>query len=197
MSGIPVDGRGFARMIWDTALRPAEAARTLFAHDYPRRALWMGLVLVSVVSALLAAGLQALVPAPDLPEGSEAVEPMMFSPMAYVLLLGGSLVLSAVAFHFTGRALGGAGRMVDALAAMIWLQVMLIALQIGQAIVTFALPPLGLVAGIVSLVIGLRSTIYFLREMHHFDGMGRAILTFFLAILALGIVLFVVMSAAS
>ena len=102
---------------------PAQATRALLAEGVPLPARTLGLLLVSVLSAVLASlqiGVQ-----------TEPVEPliaaMTASPFRAALVQWLILGLSVLLIHGVGRLFNGRGNLPDALLIMVWLQFLLLA----------------------------------------------------------------------
>ena len=176
------------QLVSRTVTDPASVAQSLKQRSFETQTLWMGLVLVSVLSVLLLAVSNALLPA-SVPEGA-----IVLSPFAYGAIIAVSIVMLVYAVHLVGRFFGGTGTFPQTMALMIWLQVLAMAVQVIQIVTMLILPPL---AGIVSLA-GVFLMLYclaqFINVLHNFDSLLKAIGVFIVAVVAIGIVLAVVLS---
>ncbi|KAA9009291.1 Yip1 family protein [Histidinibacterium aquaticum] len=172
-----------ARLLMETVRQPREVARFIIGQGYSREVLWMGLVLVTLISVLLVAVFSVLLPPPP----PEAPERIVLTPLTYATILGGSLVITVFALHYTGLMLGGEGRLEDTLALMVWLQFLLVVLQAAQVVLAIALPALGAYAAIVSVGIALWVLVHFINEAQRFESLGRAVLTLVAALLGVGV----------
>lgn len=176
------DTRTIARKLWETIFRPADIAREILALRLPQEALWLSLALVTVLSVLLVSLLNLVTPVPpEAPAGA-----MSITPMTYGLVLGGSLLVTVFALHYTGQTLGGQGQLADTLALVVWLQLLLVVLQAAQVILMVSLPFLGGLLALASVVIMIWALVNFVNEAQRFESLGRAFLTLVLAFLGIG-----------
>ncbi len=153
-----------------TITEPEAAARAVLGLRIGSQALWLALCLASVLAVLTAALLEVLIPTP--PE--LAAQAIHISPFAYAIIVMAMLMATAFALHWTGTSLGGAGRLEDSIAAVVWLQFLLILLQLGQAVLALMSPILGGLAALASLVIMLWSLINFVDVVHDFESRAKA-----------------------
>ena len=91
------------RLFGQSITDPAGAARILTARRYDRQTLWTLLALVSVLSVLLLAVSNLLVPV-VVPE-----EMIVITPMTYGVIIAASLVMLVFALYWVGRMFGGTG----------------------------------------------------------------------------------------
>ncbi|GGL65344.1 YIP1 family protein [Wenxinia marina] len=171
------------RLLRLSLLDPAAAARAVLALRLPTGALWSGLGAVTCLGVLVAALAEGAVI--ELALGSGTV--LVLSPFAYAVLLASSLVVTVFAVTWTGRMLGGQGDLEGALALVVWLEAVAIAVRLAQILTVLVLPPLALFVGLAGLFVLLWCLLNFTRELHGFDGLGRAAVTLILAVLGLGI----------
>lgn len=161
---------------------PADAATRLLGGLPGPAAIWQALVLVICVSVVLTALIQGAMPMmPIHAEGAFGL-----SPFGYAGLLGASLVLLAAGVTATGRILGGAGRFGPALALIVWLEVLAMALRLVQGVLILVLPPLAGLVGLAGLVWLFWCLARFVQVLHGFRGVGRATVALFLAFIAIG-----------
>ena len=171
------------RLLLDTIRDPAEVARILLRLELKGDILWMALGLVVTLSVLVAAVLGMAVPASE--ELSEP--PIALTPFMYAMILGGSLIIMVFALHFTGLMLGGQARFEDTLTLVVWLQFLLLALQVAQTATFLLMPPLAGMATIAAIAIVLWVLVNFINEGQRFGSLGRAAATSVLAILGMGL----------
>ena len=146
---------------------PAGIARQLKDERLSRGTLWSLLALVTVLSTLLVeAGLVLL---------SSDTNAAGFTPFTLTLILGSSLVVMVFAIQLTGQALGGTGRLDQALLLVAWWQGIGLVFQTLQLAAALVLPPL---AGIVTLL-GLGwlvfALMHFVNELHGFGSLFKAL----------------------
>ncbi|WP_132542880.1 Yip1 family protein [Rhodovulum euryhalinum] len=148
----------------DTIRDPRDGARRVLAFGLPEGVLWQALVAVVAISVLLTQAGEYLVPTP--------VDPLlpvfMANPMLTAVVQGGLLVVTVYAIHIIGRRFGGRGSFAGALALTVWLQVIMLMLQVVQTVFLIVLTPL---AGLVSMFgIGLFFWLlsHFVAALHGF-----------------------------
>jgi len=159
-----------------TIASPDDGMRGVLDLRLGRGDLWLALALTIILSVVLVALTQGT--SFLLPVGTQAV---VVGPMAYGVILGSGLVLMVFAVHFVGRVLGGKGQFVDALAAVVWLEMLGVFLR-GVLLVA------SLFSATAESLVAVLGTIYliwclvrFVRVVHEFDGIGRAIGTLLLS----------------
>lgn len=168
---------------------PRQAARVLLAEDVPMRARTAGLLLVAVVSALLA----SLQVGTDL-QGLDPLSAFMLaSPFRAALFQWLFLALSVVLIHRVGRAFDGRGSLPDALLIVVWLQLLMLALQLLQLAATLVAPPLSGIIGLAGFALFLWLMTAFIAELHGFRNRGLVFFGMVLAALGTGFVLGIAM----
>jgi hypothetical protein len=172
-----------------TLQNPRQAARVLLAEDVPIPARTAGLLLVAVVSALLA----------SLQVGSDpqALDPfsafMLASPFRAAIMQWLFMALSVVLIHRVGRAFGGRGSFPDAMLVVVWLQLLMLALQVLQLVATVLAPPLAGGIGMVGLGVFLWLMTTFIAELHGFASRGLVFLGIVLTAIGTGFVLGIIL----
>ncbi|MGR3591791.1 MAG: YIP1 family protein [Limimaricola soesokkakensis] len=161
---------------------PAEAAARLLRGFPGSTATWQALVLVTCVSVVVTALIQGAMPV--MPMDAEGA--FGLSPFGYAGLLGASLVLLAGGVTATGRLLGGVGNFGPALALVVWLEVLAMALRLVQGVLILVLPPLAGLVGLAGLVWLFWCLARFVQVLHGFQSVGRATVALFLAFIAIG-----------
>lgn len=168
---------------------PRQATRVLLAEDVPMRARTAGLLLVAVVSALLA----------SLQVGStlQNLDPlsafMLASPFRAAVFQWLFLALSVVLIHRVGRAFNGHGSLPDALLVVVWLQLLTLALQLLQLVVTLVAPPLAGIIGLAGFALFLWLMTAFIAELHGFRSRGLVFLGMLLTAVGTGLLLGIAM----
>lgn len=164
---------------------PRQAARVLLAEDVPMPARTAGLLLVAVVSALLA----SLQVGSD-PQKLDPVSAFMLaSPFRAAVVQWLFLALSVLLIHRVGRAFGGRGSFPDALLVVVWLQLLMLALQLVQIVATVFAPPLAGAIGLVGLGVFLWLMTTFICELHGFSARGLVFLGMVVTCIGTGLVL--------
>jgi len=167
----------FARLIWFTLVQPAQVAQRVMQRSYDRGTLWMGVVLVCVLSVLLVIVMGAV---------TDITLPLGLTPLMYGLAMGCILIVLAMAFYLTGQMLGGTSTFPHAFALVIWLEMTSLVVRAVQSVVGLISPN---AAGILSLagIVALSWVmINFINETHGFQSLPRAFATIVIAIVGIG-----------
>jgi hypothetical protein len=143
---------------------PRQGARQLLALDVPLPARTAGLLLMAVISALLMQiGFMLLPPADD-----RLTAFMMASPLRTAVIQWLILATSVLMIHRVGRAWGGTGSLPDALLIVVWLQVIMLAVQVVQLVALVIAPPLAGLVNIAGMAIFFWLICSFIAELHGF-----------------------------
>ncbi|MDA0962158.1 MAG: YIP1 family protein [Proteobacteria bacterium] len=141
---------------------PAEAARQVIAFNLPREVLWTALALMAVLNTLMYSVTSALVPGPS-------PMPAVFqTPLAYLLFMGGALVLVSIALYWAGRSFGGTGSLDDILSVIIWLQFLRVLVQVVSIVLLLTLPLLAALLTLAAAILGLWIFVHFVDQAHRF-----------------------------
>jgi hypothetical protein len=184
-------GQQLGALLFLTLRDPRRAMRSLQALDLPATILPPALALMAVASALLlhlglASGLMP-VPADPLSQS------LFGAPLTTAVIQLTALVIAVLLIRSVGALFGGHGSLADAALAVVWLQVVLLALQAAQFLLYLLLPPLAPVVGLASMVVFFWFLTAFVAEIHGFSRSGLVFLgilgTFILLAILLSIVL--------
>lgn len=149
--------------------QPREAFGRLLRLDLPAGVLWQALLLVVVISVLMAEATALLVRPDPAPDNAIVVPvPFVFGAIQFAVL-----ALTVLAIDRIGRAMGGSGTLPGALLAVVWLQFVMICLQVVQSLVIILIPPLGGLIVMGGLVLFLYLLTNFIAELHGFTSRGR------------------------
>lgn len=153
---------------------PRIAARQVMeiGAGFDRGVLWLALVLVAVLSSLLTHLGLVLLPAA---EGAG----LTLSPIGTALAQFALIAVFLWAIVGIGRWRGGSGTWDQALALMVWLQALLLGLQLLQLVVLVIFVPLAELIGMLGIVFFFFLLTQFVAEMHGF----RSALSVFFGIL--------------
>ncbi|MFN7223566.1 MAG: YIP1 family protein [Paracoccaceae bacterium] len=168
-----------------TVQNPRQGARMVMQANLPVVARWVALALMAIVSALLAHLAFALMPA----QVQLAMEGAMSSPFTSTLMQGVLMLVSVFAIHYIGRWRGGSGRFEDALILMVWLQFILLILQVVQIVVQVLIPPAAILVGYASVGVFLWLLSNFVAELHGFSSVLKTFFGVVLALIATGFLL--------
>ncbi|KTF07440.1 Cytochrome c-type protein, partial [marine sediment metagenome] len=94
-----------------------------------------------------------------------------------------------------GRMFGGHGRFEDALLLTVWIEVMLLVVQLAQIVLSLALPGLAGILGIIAVALFLWLTVQFTKALHGFTSGPKVLLVMFGTLLVMGFVLSFFMAA--
>lgn len=177
------DPRMWVQLVIDTLVRPRGAARQLLGLDLALGILVQAAVLTACLAMVLGYAAVQLSP----PGTSDAVsEALIGQPLRGAAL---QLVMMAAAAGLTariGRLFGGTGSLRGALALVVWLNMMMVILQVVQLAALLFWPPLAVLIALGTLFWALWAFVSFVAELH---GFGNALLVLAGTVLTL-IVLF-------
>jgi hypothetical protein len=164
-------------LVVDSIVRPRVAARRVLAADVPRDELLLAAVLVSCLGVVL--GFFAVLMSP------EAVDMVSAAVIGNPILgAGAQLAVMAVAVFLTvriGRLFGGKGDLRGALALVVWLNAMMVLIQVVQLVALALLPPVAALLAIVTVFWALWAYANFIAELHGFQNpaivLGAVVLT--------------------
>ncbi|MFC2967368.1 Yip1 family protein [Acidimangrovimonas pyrenivorans] len=157
-----------ATLIRDSLTRPRAAMRAVLDLNLPAGILWQALVLVAVLGDLVVWGGLALTA-----EGRALLDqgglpgPLFMGALQLALL-----ALMAVGIDRIGRAFGGEGDFAGALAVIVWLQVVMFALQFAQLLLYLLVPPIADMLGIALFAVMFWLLSNFIAELHGFRSVG-------------------------
>lgn len=166
-----------------TLREPRQAVPVLLAERVPLQARGLGLVLVSVLAAVLA----------SIQIGAAPVDPLVAaltaSPLRAAVLQGISLGLSVLMIHGIGRAFGGQGSLPDALLIVVWLQFVMLAPQVLQLAAELLSPALAGIVALLSVTLFLWLITSFIASLHGFRSLGLVFMGVIGSALAMGFVI--------
>jgi hypothetical protein len=178
---------GLARL---TLEDPRQAARVLLAMNVPLPARTAGLLLMAVGSALLMQlGFLLLPPAED-----PISVFMMASPIRTAAIQWMILAASVLLVHRIGRAWGGTGSLADTLLVVVWLQVIMLAVQGAQLLALILSPPLAGLVNLAGMALFFWLFSSFIAELHGFVSRGRVFLGILATSFALALIIVLVLS---
>ncbi len=184
---------GFLHLSWQTVVAPREVARFLLSLRLGHEALLLAFGVVVIVNTLLFAASIHISPP------TEALRPILSNPLIFLLALGGTLGITAISLTWTGRAMGGKGRIEDVGLLIIWLQALRMLVQISVLGLMLVSPNLAGLLVVAASVFGVWVLVQFLDVAHDFDSPFRAALVLLLGVtgLALGISFFLTLIGAT
>ncbi|WP_205123452.1 Yip1 family protein [Marimonas lutisalis] len=166
---------GWQDLVKMTFMAPNAAAEQIMSmrRALSNEVLWMAVILVAILNAIVVSGNLALFP-PDA-ETAAAMPPAFNSPGLLAMFVAGGLVISVFVLYWAGRALGGTAELADVLAALTWLELVQVGVQIGLLVLALAIPSLAQIVGFVASFWMLYILIAFLDTVHGFNSPLRAV----------------------
>ncbi len=143
---------------------PRAGARTLLSLGVPLPARTAGLLLVAVGSAILMHLGFLLLPLTTDP----LTQFMLQSPIRTAAIQWLILAASVLLIHRIGQAWGGRGSLSDTLLVVVWLQVIMLAVQLAQLLVLVIAAPLAGIVNLAGLVLFFWLITGFIAELHGF-----------------------------
>ena len=177
----------FKALVRQTLRNPEGGAQMLMALNLPMPVRWMALLLAVSVSGLLAylAAMLFPVPATETPPMYSLVQqPLVMAGMQMVAIVVGAGLMTGV-----GRMFGGQGNFADALLLTVWIEVMLLLIQVAQIVLSLALPALSGMLGLLAIAMFLWLTVQFTKALHGFTSGPKVMLGLFATLLAMGFLL--------
>ena len=171
---------------------PRRGLRVLLSMDVPLPARTVGLLLVAVCSALLVHLGFLLLPATDDPISQF----MSQSPFSTAVVQWLILVTIVLCVYQVGRVFGGKGTLTDTLLAVVWLHVIMLAVQIAQLLALVLVAPVAGLVNLAGLVLFFWLFTSFIAELHGFSSrwavlagvLGSGFVMAFLLVVVLSIV---------
>ncbi|WP_161470992.1 Yip1 family protein [Tropicimonas marinistellae] len=161
----------FPELVRETIQNPRGAAGRIIAQNYPASLMWEALLLVVALSVLAGYAPMALLGPAD--EEITVILPAVFtSPLWLAAVQGVLLALAVLAIHRIGRSFGGQGRFADAIALMAWLQLLMVLLQIVQAVLILLAPTFSTLVGVAGVIAFFYLLTQFVCELHGFSRPG-------------------------
>ena len=177
----------FKALVRLTLRNPEQGAQLLMAQGLPMSVRWMALFLAVSVSGLLAYLAAVLFPIPDAevpPMYALVQQPLVLAAMQLVAIVVGAGLMTGV-----GRLFGGFGVFADALLLSVWIEVMLLIVQVGQIVLSLVIPAFASMLGIVAIAMFLWLTVQFTKALHGFSSGPKVLLGLFATLLAMGFVM--------
>lgn len=169
-----------------TVREPRAAARWVLQLGLPVPARWTALALMAVLSTLLVMLDLQIIGAP----GDPMLQAALANPMTLAAVQMLILALSAWLMARIGQIFGGTGQFSDAVMLVVWMQAVLLVLQVAQILAALVSLPLSEVVAFFGFAISMWLMTNFVAELHGFTSLTRV----FLGILGSGLVLVVVLA---
>ena len=160
---------------------PTAAAAIILRWNLPKEALWTAVGLVSVIVTILSTLSNMLFPVPA------PLNVLAANPFIYFLIAAGGFVATVYAVFWTGRFLGGQGRVEELMVLFLWLQALRAA---AQAVVLVLLIVAPFLASFFVLFVGLATIwifVHFINAGLRFESLVKSVV-----VLILGAILLIV-----
>lgn len=173
----------------DTVLTPRRGVARLLALNPPMEARWIGVGVVVTLSAVLAFLANALFPV----QVETPWDWLTSSPwkMALTQILG--VLYMAGAMAFVGQRFGGRGSFADALLLAVWMEFILLCVQVVQVALMLLFPLSAQILGLLAFGLLLWLVVRFTAELHGFTSLPAvavgALATLFVSALVAGILM--------
>lgn len=172
---------------------PQGAAHVLLRQGWPLQARWMALLAAVSISAMLAWLAAAMFSAPA-DDGTQVII-LSQQPMVLAVMQMGAIVMAAGLMSGVGRMFGGHGRFGDALLLTVWIEVLLLVVQVVQLGLSLVLPSVAGMLGILAMGLFLWLTVQFTKTLHGFTSTPKVVLGLIGTALAAGFILSIVAAA--
>jgi hypothetical protein len=187
MNGLWEQLLGLARLSLED---PRAGMRAVLRQDVPVPARTAGLLLMAVISALLMHLGSVFLPPPMDPMTQLLMASPIRTAIIQWLILAGSVLL----IHHVGAAWGGRGSFVDALLVVVWLQVIMLGVQLVQLLALVLVPPVAGVLNLAGLALFFWLLTSFVAELHGFASRGKVFAGILVAAFGVVLLLAVMMS---
>ncbi len=161
--------RSLVPLAVETLRDPQDVFGRLSRLGLPRSTLWECLLLVVLLSVILAEGSNLLIASTE----GAGIPALFAQPLVYGALQLGLLAGTVALIHGVGRKMGGQGTLDDAILAVVWLQFVMVCLQVVQSVAILVMPPVALLIGLAGLVVFFWLLTSFIAALHGFASLGR------------------------
>jgi Yip1 domain len=181
---------GLADLVKLTLEDPRRGVRAVLNLGIPLPARTAALLLMAVGSALLThLGFLVLPPSEDPVMAFITGSPLRTAVVQWVIL-----ACTVVLIDRVGRARGGTGNLADALLIVVWVQVIMLGLQVVQLVALLVAPPLAMIINLGGLVLFFWLLTNFIAELHGFSSRSAVFIGIAVTGLAVAFVLVLVLT---
>lgn len=167
---------------------PRKVARDLFSLGLARGTLWQLFALILICGAMIGVGSSIVFPAAPEFEGTIFAQPMLVAIAEAIVA-----VVTVFLIYHLGRTAGGQGSFSEALMTVIWLNFVLLIVQVGVFILSLFAAVLAALLWMAGGVAGFYILSHFVAEMHGFSSAGKVfaaiLLVSFVAVALLSVIL--------
>ncbi|MEM0935260.1 MAG: YIP1 family protein [Pseudomonadota bacterium] len=175
-------------LIRQTFSDPRGAAGRIIRLELPGNILWEALALVVVMSVITAQITSMMFAQSGIAAGEETtqgVPAFLTNPLLMTFIQGVILVVMIYAVHLIGRSFGGIGHLEGAIALIVWLQFLLVCLQVAQAFMGMLSPALSGFIGLIGVVAFFWLLTQFVLVLHGFQSAAMVFVMIVVSMLAL------------
>lgn len=158
---------------------PHAAAQIILGWNLPKEAIWTAIALVSVLLTILSTLSNMLAPIDD------PMLSVISTPFVYFAIAAGGFVATVYAIYWTGRLLGGRGRIEDLMVLLLWLQALWAAAQAVLFVFVLVSPVLASFFLALVAVSTIWIFVHFISIGLQFNSLVKAIVVLILGTLAL------------
>ncbi len=155
-------------LAWVTIQKPRVVARQVADLRLEPSTMWLMLLMLATVSVLLGQGSALILT----PEAQNIDNAFLTNPLLMAGIQWAVLFLTVFAVHWIGGLMGGRGVFEDSLAAMTWLQFVMLCVQVAQTAALVVAPIIAELITLVGLVLFLWLFTSFVAEVHGFDNLA-------------------------
>ncbi|MFY0691298.1 MAG: YIP1 family protein [Paracoccaceae bacterium] len=166
-----------------TITNPREGATTILSFSFGRDVLWMIMALIVVSSGVLSRLASMLAPPSGAPE---LTAQFLTSPLLSAIVVLGVLMIMVICTHFVGRGFGGTGEFNESLSLVIWLQAIMLMIQVVQLGVLLISPFLASLIGFGSVALFLWLYVNFVAVLHGFTSIPLVLVGIMVSMFAVG-----------
>ena len=173
----------------DSITRPREAARRILAMNLSAELVLMAGIAATCMAMVLAFASVLVTPGPVDPISAALISrPLATAAAQFVIMIIVTLVTS-----FAGRLFGGHGTFLGALKLIVWLNMLMVAVQAVQIVAMLVFPPLAAILALATLFWALWAFTAFVSVLHGFTNpmfvLGGVLLTSLVLFFALAMLL--------
>lgn len=169
--------KSYMNAVGQTLQDPEAAARGIIQLRFSRIVLLQATLVVVIINAVLLALLWKIAPPPaEMPLAN--ISPLQFTALNCI-----GMVILASALARAGHLFGGTGNFDQALMLLIWLQAVGLTLDVAQIVLLLVSPLISALFSLAAVFVLLRCFVIFIKVLHNFDGLGRALFTVVIALI--------------
>ncbi len=168
------------KMVQFSIQSPKEGAQMVLAAKPNREVLWTILVVIVALTVILAQIMTYIVPTPA---EAQQLMPFASSPVMFALVMWGLLVLMVFCTHYIGQVFGGTGAFDDSLIIVIWLQAILLVVQVAQIVLAVISPFLAAMFGLAFGLLSVWIFVNFVAVVHGFKNLGMVLVAIILSMI--------------